>query len=40
MKEMEAREAGEAGIEGDEAAATGDSESGKVGIRPHWVGKF
>lgn len=39
VQEVQAREAGEVGIEGDEAAAAGDGEGGEVGIRPQPVGK-
>jgi hypothetical protein len=40
VQELQPREAGEVGIEGDEAAAAGDGEGGKVGIRPQPVRKI
>lgn len=39
MEEVQPGEADEVGIKGNEAAAAGDGEGGKVGIRPKVVGK-
>ncbi len=39
MQEQEARETGEVGVEGDEAAPANDGQGGQIGIGPHPIGQ-
>ena len=40
MQEVQARETGEVGVEGDKSAAAVDREGSQVGIGPHPVGQI